>query len=376
MTIEEKRRIACRELTRIMQTRRPFSYLRLGDGELAFMLNVQRGREQSPDYLRTSCEVAYDGPGIEGRHYERLRESYESCEYLDYHDNVAFNVENLPKLDLARREGLFRNDSPDTAWIIFDWTWHEFKTYAAGRRCLLVGAEASLLRELHATPAYRALATRFWPEDGAIIFHQVRGDGRDLSGNLDLIKSDIAALISEHSIDTVFLALGGAAKIVGHELAQELRVCTIDWGSALRALAYCGSAGPATWRASHSPYLLHVPFDLHMDALERAHPSLPKVDLVAKAQAQLCLELQRKEPMRTFPADVLEPSHFDAGPENLARFKAALRVYDRRYRALAKGDPEVQRLVREFDYWCLKKGLGWRGKIFRALVRAKSWLRR
>jgi hypothetical protein len=144
----------------------------------------------------------------------------------------------------------------------------------------------------------------------------------------------------------------------------------------MRGLAYCGSAGAALWRASHNPFFVRIPFAMHMDALERAHPEMPPATLLAKAHAQLCLDLQRKETMNSFAADVIDPSSFDAGEENLRLFSEGRAVYEARYRPLARRDPAAEKLVQEFDYWCLKKGLGWRGKFFQLLVRGRQTARR
>jgi hypothetical protein len=124
----------------------------------------------------------------------------------------------------------------------------------------------------------------------------------------------------------------------------------------MRGLAYCGSAGAALWRASHNPFFVRIPFAMHMEALERAHPDMPPATLLAKAHAQLCLDLQRKEAMNSFAADAIDPSSFDASEENLMRFFEGRRVYEARYRPLARRDPAAAKLVQEFDYWCLKKG--------------------
>jgi hypothetical protein len=207
------------------------------------------------------------------------------------------------------------------------------------------------------------------------VFHQVRGDGENLSNYLDAIKGDIAAIVREQRIDTLFLSLGGAAKPLCYELARELNICAMDFGSMMRGLAYCGSSGAGLWRSSHNPFFVRVPFAMHMQALERAHPNLTPVKLLAKAHAQLCLDLQRREAGWSVAADVIDASSFDPSPENLRVFHTALRHYRRHYRSLAQGNPEAEGLVREFDEWCLKKGIGWRGRIFRSLVYLRNALR-
>jgi hypothetical protein len=375
MTSTPQRREACHRLTELMKSVRPFSFLRLGDGELAFMLKMQEGKALIQRELKASVNIAYDGPGIDQRHYERVRKSYEECTYLDLHDKLDFNSANIPRLHWQRRAGLYQNDSPETSLLLYDWTYREFHDYIRGRRCLFAGAEAALLRELYANDAYRKLAAAFWPADAQPVFHQVRGDGEDLSNHLDAIKNAVAATIRDQRIDTLFLSLGGAAKPICHELSQELNICAADFGSMMRGLAYCGSSGAGLWRSSHNPFFVRVPFSMHMQALERAQPNISSVKLLAKAHAQLCLELQRREEGWSVAADVIDASSFDPSPENLRIFREALRHYEREYRPLARGNREAQALVNEFDDWCLKKGLGWRGKIFRGLVYMRNALR-
>jgi len=374
MTSTPQRREACERLTELMKSVRPFSFLRLGDGELAFMLNVQEGIALKERELKASVNIAYDGPGIDQRHYERVRTSYEECTYVDLHDKLDFNSENIPRLRWNRRSGLYQNESPETSLLLYDWTNSEFCDYIRGRKCLFAGAEAALLRELYADSEYRKLAAAFWPPDAQPVFHQVRGDGENLSTHLDAIKDDVAAIIRDQQIDTLFLSLGGAAKPICHELSRELNICAMDFGSMMRGLAYCGSSGAGLWRSSHNPFFVRVPFAMHMQALERAQPGLSPVKLLAKAHAQLCLDLQRREVGWSVAADVIDASSFDPNPENLRVFDEALRYYQRHYRPLAEGNPEAQALIREFDGWCVKKGLGWRGKIFRGLLYMRNAL--
>lgn len=374
-TSTPQRREACRRLTNLMKSVRPFSFLRLGDGELAFLLNVQDGVAPNQRELKASVNIAYDGPGIDQRHYQRVKTSYEECTYVDLHDHLVFNSANIPQLRWKRRAGLYQNESPETSLLLYDWTNIEFHDYILGRRCLFAGAEAALLRELYAREDYRKLAAEYWPDDAQPVFHQVRGDGENLSNHLDAIKEDIAAIVRDQQIDTLFLSLGGAAKPICYELAKELNICAMDFGSMMRGLAYCGSSGAGLWRSSHNPFFVRIPFAMHMEALEKAHPNLAPVKLLAKAHAQLCLDLQRREPGWSVAADVIDASSFDASPENLRIFHSALRYYHQHYRPLARGNPEAQALVDEFDEWCLKKGIGWRGRIFRSLLYLRNALK-
>jgi hypothetical protein len=368
MTEAGVRAEAARDLTRLMEADPAFCFLRLGDGELAFLLRAQNQLEDREPSLKPSCEIAHDGPGIHPRHAARLLQAYERCSYLDFYERVPFNAEYLGELALQRPPELARNSGPETSQILFTWTLQEFGPFLRGRRSLFAGAEGALLRELWSDAGYRQIAHAFWPADATVFFHQVRDDGRRLSDNLDATKADLAVEIRREKIDTLFLCLGGAAKIICQELSAELGIRTIDFGSMMRALAYCGSSGGGPWRASHTPFCVRVPFELHLRALERAQPSLTTVELLARAHAQLCLELQRMEPGVSFASDAIDPSSYDPSEENLARFREGVRVYLERYRPRARGDAEAESLVSEFAFWCEKKGLGGRGRLFQAML--------
>jgi hypothetical protein len=359
---------AARELTRLMAADPAFCFLRLGDGELAFLLRAQKDLADDGPALKASCEIAHDGPGIHPRHAPRLLEAYERCSYLDFYERVPFNAEYLGELEFHRPPGLYRNSGPETSQILFTWTLQEFGPFLRGRRSLFAGAEGALLRELWSEAAYRELAHAFWPREATVFFHQVRANGRHLSDHLDAIKADLVAEIRRERIDTLFLCLGGAAKIIGRELSEELGIRTVDFGSMMRALAYCGSSGGGPWRASHTPFCVRVPFELHLRALERAQPALTTVELLARAHAQLCLELQRMEPGVSYASDAIDPSSYDPSAENLERFREGLLVYLERYRPRARGNPEAEALVAEFAYWCDKKGLGGRGRLYQAML--------
>ena len=58
MTISTPQRSeACHRLTELMRTVRPFSFLRLGDGELAFLLNVQDGIVRDIAFIVMATEL-------------------------------------------------------------------------------------------------------------------------------------------------------------------------------------------------------------------------------------------------------------------------------------------------------------------------------
>jgi len=350
---------AIKYLTQFLLKDTPTSFLRLGDGELRFLL------------YRTPLQT-----GLSTSHYERLVAAYENCGYLDLCMNQAENKEMVKHLNLHLSPSTYVNNSPETGNIIRDWTYYEFHDYISGRRCLIAGAEAALLRELYSTPKYRALAGKFWPEWSCVFFLQVRDNGNNLDRNLDLIKADIIEIVALNNIDTIFLSLGGTAKILCHEITEELGVTTIDWGSLIRALAYSGSRGDSQKR-DYCPYFLRVPFDIWMRALESAHSKFGIATLLAKAHAQLQLELNRRKPK--VGAFVFDPS-----PDNLKDFYENLEIYKKHWRPRASGEKEAQRLILYFELWRTLNGLNTIGRLLRPLLSAlkpvvkttKAFLRR
>lgn len=375
-TLDQSARAAAESLTRLLEEHARFSFLRLGDGELRLMLQSQEGEDADPPpVLRASCEIAHGDPGLDHTHAARLLASYERCSFLDDYAQLPYNREGLPKLRWTRSAQSLGEASSGAGGLIFAWVHFEFHDYLARHRCLFCGAEAALLEELLKTEEYRRLAAHYWPQNATAFFFQPRGDGLRLSADLDLIGNDLRAAIREHRVDTIFLSLGGAAKILCHELADELGIRAIDFGSTLRSFTYSGSDGYATWRASHHPHLLRVPFALYLRALRAAHPALAVPALVAKAHAQLCLEVQSKELLHSVTSDVNDGAMFDDSAENLRHFRESMRTYRRELLPLARHDSEARALVREFRRWRWKKGLEWDGRLFRLGVACKGALR-
>jgi hypothetical protein len=363
-------------LTTLLEKHSTLSFLRLGDGELRFLLQVQGGEgELTARNLRASCEIAYGDPGLTKAQGKRLLASYERCSFLDLYGGLPYNNEHLPRLRWHRDPRTLGNASSGAIGLLFEWLYHDFRHYLSQHRSLICGAEAVLLEQLLKDPEYRRIASPFWPESIDVLFVQPRHDGARLSQDLDLIKEDLKAAVREHCPDTLFLSLGGASKIIGYELAQELGIRAVDFGSALRALTYSGSDGYAGWRASHHPHLLRVPFDVYMRALRKAHPDLSPAMLVAKAHAQLCLELQRKDLLKSGTSDANDGSMFDATAQNLRNFWESMRTYRREILPLVERDQEALALAREFRLWRWKKGLDWDGRLFQLGVLVKGLLR-
>ena len=373
---------AARELTQLMSSQRPFSFLRLGDGEVNWMLRMQgdtqapRLRYNYPESRTASVEVAYSVTGLEPRYYDRLLDAYNHCTYLDLYDSRPEVRDRLPRLGLERAPELHQNASPTTSIIFYEWTHYEMGDYLRNRRCAFAGGESPLLEALWNDAEYRRIAARYWPADAQPFFTNVREDGRNYSENLEGIKDDLKRYVEANGIDTLFLSLATGAKIIGHELSQEMGICCYDFGSMTRGLTYAATPGYHAMRSFHNPFFFALPLPTYMNALERAHPEMPGVELVAKAQGQLCFDLQRKSVMESFATDAADPQNFVPSAENLRLFNSNLSYYRTKFRPLFARDPAARRLDREFRHWCRKKGLGWDGRAFRQMVKIKGGLRR
>ncbi len=352
-----------------MEENPTFSYLRLGDGELRFMLMIAEktwSDTQARPEQRASIEYCFGTPGLEARDYPRLRRAYENCSWLDRYESVPYNREHLPGLHLIPSSPSQIHSEPGTDQLFHDWTCHELGGYLTRHRCLFCGSEAALLEALTRKPEYREIAARFWPQSDTFHFLQPRHNGAHLSEDLDTIKQDIAGLIDQHQIDTLFLSLGGAAKIIGYELSVEKNVRIFDFGSMMRALAYSGSDGQSFSRSTHHPFLVRVPFALYMHCLRQAHPDSSPAQLIAKAHAQLCLELLHKVPLQSHTCDLNDYSSYDPSRENLQHFYQSYADYRQHYYPWAKQHPEVRPLLKEFRTWRLHKGLGLDGRLYQA----------
>jgi hypothetical protein len=364
-----ERTTALTELTALLESHEQFSYLRMGDGELRFLLRLQQGPLESIARMPEvrSVEFSRGYPGLDAEHRDRLLRSYEQCDYLDWYWNQEFNRTHNRDLRLRSKSSQVQKDSPEKSGLLTDWTWFEFPGYIQRHRIVICGAEAPLLRELLKDSDYCQIAARCFDGAAGIRFVQPIGEGRDLSRNLDEIKAQIAAAVRESGADSAFISLGGAAKIVAQELAEELQIRTIDFGSMLRSLSYSGSAGHALWRADHLPFFFHVPFRTYMRAHRNAFPEAAPATILLKAQCQVCLEVQKKRPRFSTPSDAIDSRNYHPTEENLARFKEAYNDYRRHYRWLGLVSRESLTLIVAFEWWIIKKQLGWKGRLFSLL---------
>ena len=376
----DARRAAAHELAELLEQHSKFSFLRIGDGEIQWIRAMREGqpppRYKYPTEGGVSVEYVFSVSGMEHRHYERFMKAVNDCSYLDYCDNNPPNLNLLPTLGINRTAEQYRNRSPETGNIIFEWTWFELKDYLHRHRVLFASAEAALMRELHADPRFRELAADFWPADAEQHFHQIRNDGRNFSENLDLIKEDLRKEIAATGADTLILSLASGAKILCYELAEELGIRCIDFGSLTRALTYAATPGYHAHRNFHNPFMFRVPLDVFMPALERAQPNMPLSELVAKAHCQMLLDLQDLKPLAFNPSEACRGGGLNMSRQNMANFRDSLAYYNSHYRARALHDPQSRTLHRDFRRWCLKQGIGWDGKVFRTLVWGKGLLRK
>ena len=360
-------------LSDLMQVRRPFCFLRMGDMELVYLLAEQSKRLDGLEFRDgpISGTQGYGNPGLSTKQAERLRRAYEGADYVDFHEQNWPNEYLVPRLVLKRVPGSCRNPSKETSLVFLTWTEKEFKEYCKDRCIGFAGAEARLLELLSQTPEFKQAAADHWPERAQIFYHQVRNDGRDLDANLDLVKEDLREFVKTHELDTLFLSLGGGAKILGYELSRELGICCFDFGAMMRALTYSGCDGNRVARSTHSPFLFRIPFGTHMDAVQQAFPNLTPAELLAKAHGQLLLELLKKEVGWTSVS-----CEFDFNPENVSAFRTAFKEYRQRYGNLF-GSSSTAKIERTgFLHFCGTHGLTWEGRLFMMAFKAKGLIRR
>lgn len=369
----EARLAQAKLLSELMRSRRPFCFLRMGDMELAYLLAEQYGRLAQIEFADgpMSGTQPYTNPGLSGKHAERLRRAYERADYVDFHEGNWPNEHLVSKLNLQRAPGLYRNPTKEASLVFLTWTEKEFKEYCNGRCVGFAGSEARLLELLSQTPEFKQAAADYWPEKAKIFYHQVRNDGRDLDANLDLVKEDLREFVKERGLDTLFLSLGGGAKILAYELSRELGICCFDFGAMTRALTYSGCDGNRVSRSPHSPFFFRIPFGVYMTALEQAMPNLTPAQLLAKAHGQLLLELAKKEVGWTFTS-----WEFDFNQKNVSAFRMAFQEYRQRYRKLFSSSSAAKMERAGFLHFCGTHRLTLEGRLFLMLFRAKGLVHR
>jgi FkbM family methyltransferase len=364
-----KRRSEAKRLTALMEIQTPFTYLRLGDGELQLLLEWQEG--QTPTPSRSTASTLFDAYSINGlreQDYSRLRDSFERCSYLDTFERVRYSAENFHRLKLKRNSNQTRSPNADLSQIFYEWTFLELPAYVARHRCVIAGAEGPLLRALLSDPRYRKSIGHFWLNPGNITCVGIRNNGRNYWNALPEIKNDLVSALKDSKADTLFLSLASGAKILCQEISEDLGIRCFDLGAMLLGLTYSATPGNSVARNSHNPFFFRVPFDIYLDALQRASPDLLICDLVTKAQAQLCLELLRKKIMYSFVPEIKDHRNFDPSAENLYHFRCSEREYYRRFGPFLTGSTEGRKLADNFDTWCRERGLGAYGSVTRSAV--------
>jgi hypothetical protein len=366
------RREECKRITDLMTRQRPFSFLRLGDMELQFLIAWQRGRsnewcEEIARRERESSVEAFGHPGLRPAYANRLNDAYENCTYLDYHNGNPAIGRLLSEWEHARAPEAYSNPEPRVSGLFLEWAQYEFRSYVESRPCLFVGAEAELLQCLLGSACYRTVSRKYWPDKVVAHFYQTG----DIGDNLDRLKDDIRNAILADKIDTVFISLGGGAKILAYELAQETKIATFDFGSIMRGLTYSGSDGHKFMRASHYPFFFRVPFRAWMNALQEAKPGLSRRQLLIKAHAQLALEVVRKEEGWTYPSEWISPECLDLSGENLSAFWNSYRSYQNEFVCVGSEDLDAMNEINEFDRWRRYQGIGIDGKISRFIFMCK-----
>jgi hypothetical protein len=361
-----------RRLTTLMSSSRGFSFVRLGDKDVAFLLYPDAVVSAFGDAPNQVTGTRADGtPGLQTNQTSRLRTALEKASYVDFWECQWKDDSWLEQLKLNRPANGFQNPNRETSCILGTWLEYEFKNYCVGRRVLFCGAEAPLLESLLRHEAFRECSGGFWPSDCQAFFLRPRNDGKNVGANLDLIKDDLREAVSKHKIDTLFVSLGGAAKILCQELADELKICAFDFGVGMRSLTYSGSGGYMAARGTHLIFLNRVPFGLYMDALVKTFPDLTPEALLAKAHAQLLLEVQEKEVGWSHSA-----WEDDFSPENVAHFREGFREYKRRYRHLFNHSAITRKERADFLHFCGTHKLTWEGRLFMAKFHAKGIVRR
>jgi hypothetical protein len=363
-------------LTHLMQAHRPFCFLRMGDVELKYLLTYQADQMDQLD----PKEYA-DGPvlgtqavgnaGLGPRHAERLWKAYEQADYVDFHERNWPNEYLVPELILVQKEGAARNPDKNTSCIFLTWVEKEFKGYCQGKRIGFAGAEAKVLEILSKTDEFKQVSGEYWPDQAELFFHQARNDGRDLDSNLDLVKEDLRSFVSENKIDTLFISLGGGAKVIGYELSRELGICCFDFGAMTRALTYSGCDGNRFARSTHSPFLYRIPFGTYMNALEDAFPKMTSTQLLAKVHGQLILEVMKKEVGWTYTS-----WEYDFSDNNVAAFRSAYKAYNARYRNLFSANTNTKKERAGFLHFCGIHRLTLEGRLFLLFFKFKSIFKR
>lgn len=345
----------------ILRQTKKMSFLRMGDGELKFLLESQAGSRSDNDYPIESHPSL--GSGVKGAaanrvsDYDRVLQAYENCDYLDLHLHIPSVRDRLPLLKWNRRQDGWQSEGTDDSRILPRWFFMHFYDYVAEHKCLFCAGESPLQEALLQDPGYRRRAMKVWPETYKADFLPLPNFGRNLSRDYDEILQRVASAIQENNYDTVFIGASGLAKPLCVEISNRYSVKALDIGSILRAMTYSATAGDATWPANHNPYYFSVPLSVYMKATRKAYPHLKPYELIAKANAQLCFDLIRGEPGKSYRTSATKS--LPANDKKLKEFKENYRYYIKELVPEFKGNERVETQVIDLHWWLKLKGLSY-----------------
>ena len=346
--VSEKRQAEAFRLQRLLEANKAFSYIRFGDFEFALLEDGKNPVGEEEAWKITGTEPK-GSTGLDVQHRGELLGAIRQADFVDFLDL------NWPEIfePLFRYRAMAKAtcSSHRASYILGTWVEHHFKEYCQGRRVLFCGAEAPILENLCNDPEYLEAAKEFFVPGEGTFFLRPREDGRNLANNLTGIREDIIDYVNENQIDTVFLSLGAGAKILCVDLARELGIHAIDFGAFMRALCYSGSDGNRAARSTHSVFLFRVPFLTYMGAVEKAFPNLKPEEILAKAHAQLLLEIQKKEIGWTYDSWMI-----DKTDENIQFFIRSYEKFKKTYNKLCKSNKKCK--IGQLNLRCFLKSNG------------------
>lgn len=361
-----------KRLTALLLENETFVYLRIGDMEMTSLYGLQEGILSAIDSGDGNIQGTrpHANPGLNSEQIQLLWKAYEKADYVDFWDIHAINGSLRNRLNIKLKQGATCNPNAETSYILPTWMHEQFKEFvsALDHPIGIASAEAGVLDYLLKNSVYRNIAKDIFPDDLSLIrTHGIRERGRNLDKNLWIIKKDLTQFVNSEGVRVLFLGLGGGAKILGVELAEELGIRVIDFGALTRGLCYLGSDGNRAARSPHLVYFFELPFGMVMEAQEQAFPDLKNEELLAKAHAQLILDLQKREIAWSTPSWELS---FDDISRN--RFKKGFTEYKKRYSSLFRANEYTRQERNSFLYFCGGNNLTFEGKMYYLIFKIKA----
>jgi hypothetical protein len=220
---------------------------------------------------------------------------------------------------------------------------------------LFYAGESLVQQALLQDADYKKCATQIWPEQHQADFLPLPNFGRHLSRDYEEMQETIIAAIQKNHYDTVFIGASGLAKPLCVAIAKSQQVKAIDIGSVLRAMTYSATAGDATWPANHNPYYFSVPLAVYMKATRKAYPHLAPHELIAKANAQLCLDLIHGKSGTS--SRTSQVNDLDIEAEKQQQFQTNYRYYIQELVSEFQKNKQVKTQVLELHWWMKSQGL-------------------